>query len=71
MSADWTWQYIDAEGTPVTGEGLTTKGFPTQSDAENWLGESWRDLLDAGVESVTLLQGGAVVYGPMSLRAAE
>jgi hypothetical protein len=71
MSADWTWQYHDAAGAPVSGEGLTTRGFPTQSDAESWLGESWRELLDAGVESVTLLQGDAVVYGPMSLRAAE
>jgi hypothetical protein len=71
MSADWSWQYLDAAGAPVAGEALTTKGFPTQSDAESWLGESWRDLLDAGVESVTLLQGDSVVYGPMSLRAAE
>lgn len=71
MSADWTWQYHDAAGNPVVGDGLTTKGFPTQSDAESWLGESWRDLLDAGVESVTLQEGDAVVYGPMSLRAAE
>ena len=71
MSADWTWQYLDAEGTPMTGADLTSRGFPTQGDAENWIGESWRDLLDAGVESVTLLEGDTVVYGPMSLRAAE
>lgn len=71
MSADWTWQYLDAEGAPMTGASLTTRVFPTQGDAENWVGESWRDLLDAGVESVTLLEGDAVVYGPMSLRAAE
>ncbi len=71
MSADWTWQYFDAQGSPLRGEGLTSKGFPTQSDAESWLGEAWRDLLDAGVESVTLLHGEAVVYGPMSLRAPE
>lgn len=70
MSADWTWQYLDAEGTPMTAEGPTAKGFPTQGDAENWIGESWRDLLDAGVESVTLLEGERVVYGPMSLHAA-
>ncbi len=50
---------------------LVRSGFPTQSDAENYLGESWRDLLDAGVEAVTLREADAVVYGPMSLRAAE
>lgn len=71
MSAEWTWQYLDAEGTPMSGAVLTTRAFPTQGDAENWIGESWRDLLDSGVESVTLLEGESVVYGPMSLRAAE
>ena len=43
--------------------------FPSQADAETWLGESWRDLLDEGVEQVTLLEGQREVYGPMSLRA--
>ena len=56
---------------PSVPPGLPTTGFPTQSDAENYLGESWRDLLAAGVEAVTLRQHDVVVYGPMSLRAAE
>lgn len=71
MSSDWTWLYFDAHGETMEGPSLVTRGFPTQSDAENYLGESWRDLLDAGVEAVTLRQGESVVYGPMSLRAAE
>ncbi len=71
MSADWTWVYLDAQGNPVTDAALPTSGFPTQSDAENYLGESWRELLDAGVEAVTLRENDTVVYGPMSLRAAE
>lgn len=71
MSTEWTWSYLDADGNPCTDEGLVTSGFPTQSDAENHLGESWRDLLEAGVESVTLLEDGALVYGPMSLRAEQ
>ena len=71
MSADWTWTCFDAEGTPVAGETVPTNGFPTQSDAENYLGEAWQELLAAGVESVTLREGDTVVYGPMSLRAAE
>ena len=48
MSADWSWLFLDAHGNPVEGEGVTTSGFPTQSDAESYLGESWRELLDAG-----------------------
>lgn len=71
MGADWTWICFDAEGSPIAGDAVSSKGFPTQSDAENYLGESWRELLDAGVESVTLHEGDTVVYGPMSLRAAE
>lgn len=71
MSADWTWLYLDAHGNVVEGEGLVTSGFPTQSDAENHLGECWRELLDRGVEAVTLRENDVVVYGPMSLRAAE
>jgi hypothetical protein len=41
--------------------------FPTQSDAESWLGEEWRSLLAGGVARVTLLEDDRVVYGPMSL----
>jgi hypothetical protein len=71
MSGDWSWLYLDAHGNTMAGEGLATGGFPTQSDAESYLGESWRELLATGVEAVTLRQNDAVVYGPMSLRAAE
>jgi hypothetical protein len=71
MSADWSWLFLDAHGNPMQAEGLTTTSFPTQSDAESYLGESWRELLDLGVESVTLRENETAVYGPMSLRAAE
>lgn len=71
MSADWTWTYYDAAGNRMAANTLPTTPFPTQSDAESWLGESWRDLLASGVESVTLREGDTVVYGPMSLRAAQ
>ncbi len=43
--------------------------FASQADAELWLGETWRVLLNSGVDQVTLLKDGAVVYGPMSLYA--
>jgi hypothetical protein len=49
--------------------GTSSPEFPSQSDAESWVGEVWRDLLDAGVDAVTLFEGDRQVYGPMSLHA--
>jgi hypothetical protein len=45
--------------------------FADQTAAEEWLSANWRDLLDAGVDEVTLLDGGEVVYGPMRLHPAD
>ena len=50
-------------------EGVT--GFPSQSDAESWIGEVWRDLLDDGVDQVTLFEADREVYGPMSLHTTS
>ena len=68
----WTWRYQGPDGGPVQGSGeLPDPGpFPSQSDAETWLGESWRELRDGGVQGVTLLDGTREVYGPMSLDPA-
>ena len=66
-SATWRWQLLDASGAETALPGGITV-FPSQSDAETWVGEQWRDLLEAGVEAVTLLDGDRTVYGPMSLR---
>lgn len=52
----------------MTGPELPRTGFPNQADAESWVGETWHDLLAAGVEQVSLLNAGDVVYGSMSLR---
>jgi len=71
MADAWTWTYLDAEGREMAGEELVTTAFPSQSDAENWFGESWHDLAAAGVDAVNLHREGTLVYGPMSLRAAE
>lgn len=71
MSAQWTWLLLDAYGTPMTEAAAPRSPFPTQSDAESYLGESWPELVEVGVEAVTLRQNEAVVYGPMSLRPAE
>ncbi len=51
---------------PATG----VQQFPSQSDAETWLGESWRELRDGGVAGVSLFEEERKVYGPMSLSDA-
>ena len=43
------------------------KDFPSQGEAETWLGEFYPDLVDAGVQSVSLYEADRRVYGPMSL----
>jgi hypothetical protein len=44
-------------------------GTDNQGDAESWLGENWRELLDKGIATVTLFDGDDEVYGPMGLAA--
>lgn len=41
--------------------------FPSQAEAETFIGETWRELLAAGVDQVNLFEGDRKVYGPMSL----
>ena len=65
----WIWRYENANGDEVEpADAPTGEPFPTQSDAETWLGENWRELAAAGVEQVSLLDSGRVAYGPMSLK---
>ncbi|HEY3954720.1 MAG TPA: hypothetical protein VGM53_15210 [Streptosporangiaceae bacterium] len=67
----WTWQFEKLDGTVLTTRSLPNESFPSQSDAESWIGESWQALLDAGVDQVTLTEDGRKEYGPMSLHPAE
>jgi hypothetical protein len=69
MSAElsWTWRF---DGAIAPGSS-PAPAFPTQADAESWLGEEWRSLLASGVEAVHLYEGERHVYGPMSLRPAD
>lgn len=65
----WRWRFEDSSGHEVpTDEGSPT--FPSQSDAESWVGEFWADLAEQGVDQVTLFEGDREVYGPMSLHPA-
>jgi hypothetical protein len=62
------WRYENADGGAVEAVELPVESFPTQADAETWIGEVWRELLEAGVDQVTLLEDSREVYGPMALR---
>ncbi|MEU0096197.1 hypothetical protein [Kribbella sp. NPDC006257] len=66
----WTWRFETADGAPAD-PGEVTGDFSAQGDAESWLGEIWRELVDKGVGQVYLLEDGREVYGPMSLAAQE
>jgi hypothetical protein len=70
----WWWRLEDADGAevPLTGEVAEEYGdlrFPSQADAESWIGEAWPALAEAGVVAVTLFELERLVYGPMSLSA--
>ena len=66
----WWWRLEDGSGSEVGSSEHAGQEFPSQSDAESWVGEVWRDLLDDGIEQVTLFEGDRKVYGPMSLHSA-
>ena len=65
----YSWRFEKADGAPVQHPGGDR--FPSQADAESWVGEAWQELLGDGIDAVTLLEGDRVVYGPMSLHPAE
>jgi hypothetical protein len=58
-TVDYRW---DTNESPV---------FEDQPSAETWLSEHWQTLADTGTNEVTLLCDGEIVYGPMSLHAAD
>ncbi|HJE52109.1 MAG TPA: hypothetical protein K8V15_09095 [Tessaracoccus flavescens] len=42
--------------------------FDDQTAAEEWIGLFFDDLLERGVEEVSLYEEDRLIYGPMSLR---
>lgn len=69
----WTWSYEGPDGAPVDVADVAEPAqpeFPTQADAETWVGETWRELREKGVSAVTLHEDARKVYGPMSLDPA-
>ena len=67
----WHWRLEDSSGAAVdpASIGVELSGTDNQGDAESWLGENWRGLLEKGVATVTLFDGEDAVYGPMGLAA--
>ncbi len=66
----WRWVLLDGSGETWSSPGGDEQVFPSQSDAETWLGETWRELRSHGVAAVVLMEEGREVYGPMSLDPA-
>ena len=54
------WEYLDGAGKP-TGR---SQSFPERDAAEEWLGQAWQELADAGVTEVELRDedGGETLY---------
>ncbi|MCU1587824.1 MAG: hypothetical protein JWN31_1317 [Frankiales bacterium] len=66
----WRWSYEGPDGAAAPSVDLEQPDFPTQADAESWVGETWRELREAGVHAVSLEEDGRHVYGPMGLDPA-
>ena len=46
----FAWTYLDPDGRAVG----SSEEFADRESAEEWMGRSWQDLLDKGVEEVAL-----------------
>ncbi|MBU7599480.1 hypothetical protein JGS22_018105 [Streptomyces sp. P38-E01] len=66
----WTWRFEKSDGTEAQ-PAVEPEEFTTQGDAESWIGEVWRELLEGGVDQVRLSEDGKEIYGPMSLHEAK
>lgn len=62
---DVRWILKDALGTELR----STDAFGSRDEAEAWMGREWQGLLEAGAESVVLVEGDHRVY-EMGLREA-
>ncbi|MEV8534647.1 hypothetical protein [Streptomyces sp. NPDC051211] len=65
----WTWRFETADGAQ-TAPAVEPEEFTTQGDAESWIGEYWKDLLEGGTERVRLADDNGTEIYAMSLREA-
>lgn len=55
----FTWRYLDEAGQELG----VSRVFSAREDAETWLGGSWSDLRERGIDGVELLdKGGGPVF---------
>ena len=66
MPVSFTWRYTPQLDLADLIE--VPPSFTNQSDAESWIGETWRALAAAGVQTVALYSDGTRLY-EMSLDA--
>lgn len=64
----WTWRY---EGAGEAVQESASETFPSQSDAESWLGQTWRELAAKGVVTAVLCEDDRVEYKMSLLPAGE
>jgi hypothetical protein len=55
----WAWRYEGDDGPRQLGSSET---FSSQSDAESWLGQMWRQLVADGVVTAILVEDDRVEY---------
>lgn len=55
----WNWRYENAEGRPVD---LAGESFSSQSDAESWIGQTWREAVASGATVAILTEDDRVEY---------
>jgi hypothetical protein len=64
----WWWRFETVAGETVeVDEEYVAQRFPSQAEAESWVGESYAKLVSLGVDAVSLFEEERLVYGPMSL----
>ncbi|MDJ0461393.1 hypothetical protein [Streptomyces sp. H27-C3] len=66
----WTWRFEKSDGTEVQ-PAVVPEEFTTQGDAESWIGEVWKELIEGGADQVVLSEDNTKIYGPMNLHADE
>ncbi|RRD45766.1 hypothetical protein [Tessaracoccus sp. OH4464_COT-324] len=62
----YRWQ-TEPDITDALDEAGLNPVFPSQAEAEAWLGEFYGDIADLGASTVQLVEDSRVVLGPMSL----
>lgn len=60
----WSWRYENSANEQIG----VSENFDHRGDAETWIGVSFEDLLEDGVDQVRLFEDDTEIFGPMSLR---